>query len=304
MDEESTPDGAGSPPRDGEATSFPSLRSFLFVPGSRPRLFSKAMASGADGVCVDLEDAVGPGAKDQARERTAALLEDEAPSAPPGLRSPLVMVRMNAPTVPAGARDLEALAALTRPPDAVLIPMVRDPGDVEGVADALCGPGSPVRLVPLVETARGLAAVEELAVAADAVAALLLGGHDLSLELGARPDWEPLLYARSRLVHAAALAGIDALDMPLLDLSDADGLRAEARAARALGFTGKAAIHPDQVEPIQEIFTPDEGEVEEARRVVEAYRAADGNAVLLDGRVVDRPVLEAALRTLARVGGG
>lgn len=304
MDEESTAGGAGPGERAGEAAPFPSLRSFLFVPGSRPELFPKAMASGADGVCVDLEDAVGPGAKDEARERTAALLGEEAPAPSPGPRTPLVMVRMNAPTAPAGVRDLEALAALAHPPDAVLIPMVRDPDEVREVAAALCGPGSSVRLVPLMETARGLAAVEEIAAAADAVAALLLGGHDLSLELGARPEWEPLLYARSRLVHAAALAGIDALDMPLLDLSDAESLRAEARAARALGFTGKAAIHPDQVEPIQEIFTPDEGEVEEARRVVEAYRAADGNAVLLDGRVVDRPVLEAALRTLARIGGG
>ena len=304
MGEKSAADVGEPGPGTTRPAPFPSLRSFLFVPGSRPELVPNAGACGADGLCVDLEDAVGPDDKDGARQQTIALLRDRTPTAPGETRSPVFMVRINAPGSEAGARDVDALATLSVPPDAVLIPKVTGPEEVDRVARALGGLASAARLVPLVETARGLAAVEEIAVAAPSVTALLLGGHDLSLELGARPDWEPLLYARSRVVHAAALAGLDALDMPLLDVSDTAGLRSEARAARSLGFTGKAAIHPDQVGPIQEVFTPDPEEVREARRVVEAYRASEGNAVLLDGRVVDRPVLEAARRVLARSEGG
>lgn len=299
-------DGSSAGPRGDaapERAALPSLRSVLFVPGTRPDLVPKARACGADGVCVDLEDAVGPDRKDEARERTVELLGERGAGAPPGSSSPAFLVRINAPGSRAGAGDLDALAGLDRPPDAILIPKVVDPAEVAGVAEALGAGAGRFRLVPLVETARGLAAVEEIAVAAPTVTGLLLGGHDLALELGARPRWEPLLYARSRVVHSAALAGIDALDMPLLDVSDPDRLRTEARAARSLGFTGKAAIHPDQVGPIQDVFTPDADEVREARRVVEAYRTSEGDAVLLDGKVVDRPVLEAARRVLARAGG-
>ena len=132
------------------------------------------------------------------------------------------------------------------------------------------------------------------------VAALIFGGFDLSVELGADPGWEPLLYARSRVVHAAALCGLDAIDMPSRDLDDVSGLRAEAEQARRLGYAGKVAIHPAQIPVIHEVFTPSPEEVQQARRIIEADRAAGGGAVALDGRMVDRPVVEAARRVLMR----
>ncbi len=289
------------------------LRCFLFFPGNRPELLEKAVATGADGVCPDLEDAVGPEAKDGARATVVELLARETtsrgddrvgdPDGPdgPSLR-PTMILRINAPETDVGARDLEALAGAKALPDLLLVPKVVGPGSLEPVDEALGSRADDVGLIPLIETARGLAAVEEIAAASDRIVALMLGGHDLSLELGARPTPEALLYARSRIVHAAALAGVDALDMPLLEVGDPDELRDRTRAARDLGFTGKAAIHPEQVEPIQEVFTPTPEEVEEARRVVEASEAAGGNAALLDGKVVDRPILEAARRVLARAG--
>lgn len=280
------------------SSGLPSLRCFLFFPGSRPELFGKAAATGADGVCADLEDAVGPDGKDEARAAVVELLGREMSEEDTG--RPVVIVRVNAPGTAAGTRDLDALLAGEALPDVLLIPKVVGPESVLRVEEALGGRGSALHLVPLIETARGLAAVEEVAACSDRNAALMIGGHDLALELGGRPEWEALLYARSRVVHAAALASLDALDMPLLVLSDPEALRREARAARALGFSGKSAIHPDQVAAIQEVFTPAPDEVAEARRIVEAYEDADGDAVLLDEKVVDQPVLEAARRTLAR----
>lgn len=287
----------------GPDRTVSALRSFLFFPAVRPELFRKALATGADGVCIDLEDAVGPERKDEARSAAADLLERDSRD---GSRAPpaLVMVRVNPPASPEGARDLEAIARLDAPPDAVVVPKIDDPAEVAGVGDALRDASGPIRLVLLVETARCLAAVEEVARASEHVAGLMLGGHDLAVDLGARPEWEALLYARSRLVHAAALADVGALDMPLLDLSDPDRLRREARGARALGFSGKAAVHPDQVAPIQEVFSPGPEEVAEARRIVRAYEESGGDAALLDGHVVDRPVLEEARRTLERAGEG
>lgn len=300
MDDQHRAHGPEIPDPPPERAGLAALRCFLFFPGFRPELLSKAVAAGADGVCADLEDAVGPDRKDAARQSVVGLLQDEAGAHLEAPGSPCVIVRVNEPTTPAGMRDLEALAGLRRPPDALIIPKIRAPAEVARVAEALQESGPSTLLIPLVETARALAEVEEIAASASAVAALMIGGHDLAVELGARPGWEPLLYARSRLVHAAALAGVPALDMPSLDVGDGDGLRGEARRSRDLGFSGKAAIHPEQVAPIQEVFSPSPDELERARRIVEAYRASDGDAVLLDGRLVDRPVLEAARRTLAR----
>ena len=126
------------------------------------------------------------------------------------------------------------------------------------------------------------------------------GSDLLAIELGAEPCWEALLYARSRVVHAAALVGIEAIDMPSRDFREMSGLREEAGKARRLGFGGKMAIHPAQLPVIHEVFTPSRVEVECARRIVEADRKAGGAAVAMDGRMVDRPVAEAARRVLAR----
>lgn len=279
------------------------LRCFLFFPASRPELFEKAVATGVDGVCPDLEDAVGPGAKDAAREAVTALLEREIPDRAGD--APVAILRVNALDSDAGRRDVAALTGLAGRdalPDALLIPKVRAPESLDPVAELIEGRDDPPAVIALIETAAGLAAAAEIGGRIGPGGALMIGGHDLSLELGSRPAWEPLLYARSRVVHAAALAGIPALDMPLLELSDPDALAEEARAARELGFSGKAAVHPDQVETIQEALTPGADEVADARKIVEAYRESGGEAVRLGGMVVDQPVLEAALRTLARAG--
>lgn len=274
----------GTPASPGHPAAY---RSVLFVPGDRPDRFAKAVASGADAVCIDLEDGVAPDRKEVARSAVESFLAE------PRTRGPDVVVRLNDPESDAFAPDVAAVS--THPPDALMIPKLRTRDGVERVVDVV---GGAVPLLPLIETAQGLNAAASIA-EAPSVVALVFGGFDLALELGARPDWEPLLYARSRVVHAAALGRVGAIDMPSRDVEDLAALGDEARRARQLGFRGKAAIHPDQVPVITEVFLPSAEEVAWARRVVRASMESDHGPVMVDGRMVDRPIAEAARRILA-----
>ncbi|MCA9736260.1 MAG: CoA ester lyase [Gemmatimonadota bacterium] len=276
-------------------------RMILFVPGDRPDRFSKAFATAADAVCLDLEDAVAPAAKDDARARVQAFLRQRGQQQPDGTGSETT-VRISALESEAGRLDLEALATAGAWPDALLIPKTDDPAALRALAahlEASAGPTAPA-LIPLIETARGLHRVEAVATATPRVAALALGGFDLCAELGAEPGWDTLLYARSRLVHAAALAGVGALDTPFLAIDDPEGLEAESRRARALGFVGKLAIHPVQVPVLARAFAPTPEQEAWARRVVEAADGAPEGVFALEGRMIDAPLVRAARQVLAR----
>ncbi|MBI4540198.1 MAG: CoA ester lyase [Gemmatimonadetes bacterium] len=283
-------------------------RSILFFPATRPDRFEKAVATGADAVCVDLEDAVAPDAKDEGRAAALALLERLAATrqAPdPGfavdpslLRRVEVILRINDPESAVGRADLDALLAAGARPDSMMVPKVRAPEEVRRVGDSVARRGAHLPLSPLIETVQGLASVEAIA-ALPGISALVLGGVDLSAELGCAMDWDALLYARSRVVHAAALASIDAIDMPYLDVSSPEGLEREARGAARVGFRGKVAIHPSQIPVIHAAFSPAAQEIQRARRIIEAYEQNRGGVLLVDGKLVERPVILAAQRTLA-----
>ncbi|MDH3272354.1 MAG: CoA ester lyase [Gemmatimonadota bacterium] len=268
----------------------------LFFPGTRPELLPKAIASGASRVCVDLEDAVAAGAKSEARASVIRLFEEQP--AFPGLG-----VRINHPSTSEGALDLEAIGGLGRLPDplTIMLPKTDSPEQVNDVRECLTRPLGEVWLIPVVETLRGLSQVEHIA-AARGVSALLFGGLDLSVALGCALEWEALLYARSRCVHSARLAGVEMIDTPFFDVEDPDGLRRESARARRLGFTGKAAIHPSQVAVIEEAFAPTDEDVDRARRVIAASERERRGAFLLDGVMIDRPTVEAARRLVDRCG--
>jgi citrate lyase beta subunit len=183
----------------------------------------------------------------------------------------------------------------------ILIPKVDGPDDVAAVRERWRSPEESPELVAVIESARGLARVEDVA-AAPGVDGLLFGGLDLSLDLRTALDWEALLYARSRAVLAARMADVALMDTPHFDLGAEAPLTAEARRARRLGFDGKAAIHPRQVAPILAAFSPSEAEVAAARRVLEAGEQAGAGVFALDGVMVDRPALEAARRVVASAG--
>jgi (S)-citramalyl-CoA lyase len=250
--------------------------SLLFVPGDRPDRIGKARASAADLVCVDLEDAVADGAKEQARDGAVTLA---------GEGDPRLVIRINRVASRHGIADLHALAE--RPPATVLIPMCEEVAELRIVRAAL---GEEVALVPLVETVAGLNNAGAIA-AAPGVSAIMFGGGDLSAELGVALAWEPLLTARSLLVMAAAAARVPAIDVPFVGLDDAAGLEEECRRARALGFRAKAAIHPAQLGAIHDAFRPTDTEREEARAALRAFGEGGGGAVRWNGRLLEAPMI-------------
>jgi citrate lyase subunit beta/citryl-CoA lyase len=267
---------------------------WLYVPGDRPGRFAKALASGADAVIVDLEDAVLAPAKDAAREHAARFL---AGLDRDGSR-PRVHVRINHPRGPYGAADLAALAGLDTL-DAIRVPKVEGPADIDLVRER-AGDGTPLHC--LIESARGVENASLIA-AHPAVAAIALGEADLAAELGLRGQ-HAFAWLRVRIVVAAAAAGLPAPAMAVhTDIADDEGLLASCLAGRDLGMFGRTAIHPRQLPVIRRAFTPGPDEIARARDVVEAAEAgaADGSGAvaLPDGRFVDAPVVESARRTLA-----
>lgn len=270
-------------------------RSLLFVPGLRPELIAKADAAGPDLVCVDLEDAVAPDRKAQARAATFAALADGAKT-----RAELV-VRINGLSTEAGLEDLTALLRAERPPSGIMVPKTRAAAEMRLLHELVDGRPrlETLRFHVIVETCDGLADALAIARSSPRIASLLFGAVDMSADLRCENAWEPLLYARSRVVHAAAAAGVDALDVPFLDLGDEAGLAREATAAAALGFGGKAAIHPRQLGAIHAAFTPSPAQIERARRIVAAYEASDSGLVVIEGRLVELPVVRSMYRLLA-----
>jgi citrate lyase subunit beta/citryl-CoA lyase len=260
---------------------------FLFVPADRPDRFGKALASGADRVILDLEDAVRPEGKAAARAAIIAA----------GIDWSRIVVRINDAASPFFADDLAFLARCAAA--AVMLPKAETPAALEQVRQAA---GRPVELVAQVETARGLAALPAL-LSVPGASRAAFGHLDFALDIGAAPEWEALLLARSQLVFHSRLAGaLPPVDSITADLSDPARAGADAGAARRLGFGGKLLVHPAQVAPVARAFAPTEAERAWAERVLAAVAQGTAGAVSVDGRMVDRPVEEAARRILARAG--
>jgi citrate lyase subunit beta/citryl-CoA lyase len=269
-------------------------RSILFVPGVRPDRFVKATESGADVVVLDLEDSVDATRKIDARRCIAEYL---AQAGEPAARR---YVRVNAAGSPWWDDDLQFVSELTGC-DGVVVPKAEAVRAIEDAATAV----SSRTVLPLLETACGILTAMALASANAAIPALLFGAEDLTAEIGIprTVDGEELLFARSQVVLAATAAEADAVDAVFVDLASSTELRRDAARARALGFRGKMAIHPDQIATINDVFSPTDDEIRRATRVVDAYAAAAaaGEGVFrLDNRMVDAPVVARARRILSR----
>lgn len=269
-------------------------RSLNFLPGRRPEMYPKAVASGADIVCIDLEDGILPEHKDEARQKTMALMTEVEQYE--GVET---VVRINSPRTAHGLADLLAIQETDTPPARLMLPKVSDPEEIRILDELLTGSHGDIRFQVIIETNRGLAACLEIAQASDRIDALLFGGIDMAAELRVDPTWTVLLYARSCVVHAAASASLDLLDVPFMDLEDRAGLIEAASAAKDLGFTGKAAIHPKQISHINRVFSPTADEVAHARRVIQAFEDGDGGLVVVNGKLIEIPVLKSLQRILA-----
>ena len=256
------------------------LKSLLFVPGSRIERVPKALAAGADGVIVDLEDAVAPGDKATARDQAR------------GLAKGSVIVRVNGPDTEWFDDDLAMCAAIGV--RAVIVPKSEEVSQLSRVAERV--PNAPI--FPLIESARGFANLDAIC-RAPGVHRLVFGSIDFQLDLGITGERDELLYFRSGLVLASRLAGIGApFDGVTVEINDAGQVREDALYGKRLGFGGKLCIHPKQVEHVNAVYSPSEEEVVWAKRVLEVAESSKGAAVALDGKMIDRPVILKAKQIL------
>ena len=282
------------------------LRSLLFVPGHRREMIAKAAAAGADAVILDLEDGVAPAEKAAARRTIAAALDGPLPD------DLVVLVRVN--STGSGLLDGDLRDAARARMDGVCLPKCDTPADVQAVVarllaveDRLGLPRRRLRILALVETARGVLNAPAIARESPRVWGVVFGAEDFTADAGLPRTREggELAAARTAVGLAAHAAGVEAIDGIFADFRDEQGLVADTAEARRLGYTGKTVIHPAQIAPVHRAFAPAPDEIAKARRIVDAFEqatAAGSGIVVVDGAMVDRPVAVRAQRVLARAG--
>ncbi len=276
------------------------MRSKLFVPGSRPELFPKALASAADSLSIDLQDAVAESRKAEARAATLAFLG----SAEAAASKKILIVRVNIASHPGFAEDLRAM---THPRiDLINLPAVQSPDEVVAAGRLIehyerehgVSADRPIGILANIESARGLRLAHEIAAAHPRVAGIQIGYADLFEDAGiARYDSTHVHHVLMTMRLAAAEAGVFAYDGAYADIGNLEGFRVEAQLARRLGFLGKSCIHPKQIAIANESFGPSDKELDEARRIVAAAKKAQADGVgafTVDGKMVDLPFIRRA----------
>ncbi|HEX9117099.1 MAG TPA: CoA ester lyase [Anaerolineae bacterium] len=279
-------------------------RALLYMPGDDLRKVRKATTLDVDCVCLDLEDGVAANRKIEARATVAAALQEL------DFGRSERLARIN--PIGSGLEAADLTAALAGRPDGIVIPKVEDAaairwasGEIAAVEAAHGWPAGSIILIVLVETAAGIVNLAEIAAADPRLQALIFGAEDLAGDIGAirtPAAWE-VFYARSAVVTHAAACGLQAIDMVYVDYLNTAGLVAEARQGNELGYAGKQVIHPGQIEPVQQAFTPGDDAIAFARRLMAAmaeHQAEGFGAFSLDGKMIDAPLVKAAERVLAR----
>ncbi|MDA9806074.1 CoA ester lyase [Alphaproteobacteria bacterium] len=269
-------------------------RSFIFTPGLKPEMYPKALKSGTDMVCIELEDGIAPQDKEIARNLALKLFQEKQEN--DGVER---ILRINCLREKFGIDDVQAILSTQNHPPALMIPKVKKPDEIVLLDNLLSEKGHHCRIHVIIETNEGLENAYQIANCSNRIDALFFGGVDMSAELRCENKWEPLLYARSRIVHAAASAGIDAIDVPYLDLEDLEGMRKEAILAKELGFSGKGSIHPKQIPILNDVFTPSELSIKKAQKIVSVFEKANTGLVVIDGKLIEKPVLREMYRILS-----
>ena len=268
-------------------------RSFIFTPGLNPEMFPKALASGADMVCIELEDGIAIKDKDEARKSTINALKTLEVK-----NDVELVVRVNCQRTKPGLLDFEALISSKLRVKALMLPKVKTPDEIAFIDDLLTDCGLDTDLHVIMETNEALESIYEIANASKRIVALYFGGVDMAAELRVPNEYKNLIYARSKLVHAGASVGVEVIDVPYLDLDDMDGMKKEAELVRDLGFTGKGSIHPKQINMLNEIFTPSKEEIVKAKRIVDQFNASNTGLVVIDGKLIEKPVLREMQRKI------
>ena len=268
-------------------------RSFIFTPGLNPEMFPKALASGADMVCIELEDGIAIKDKDEARKNTINALKNLKIN-----NDVELVVRVNCQRTKPGLLDLEAFISSKLNVKALMLPKVKTPDEITFIDDLLTDCNLDTDLHVIMETNEALENIYDIAHASKRIVALYFGGVDMAAELRVPNSYENLIYARSKLVHAGASVGVDVIDVPYLDLEDMDGMKKEAELVRNLGFTGKGSIHPKQINILNEVFTPSKEEIIKAKRIIDQFNASDTGLVVIDGKLIEKPVLREMKRRI------
>ena len=268
-------------------------RSFIFTPGLKPEMFPKAIDSGADMVCIELEDGIAIKDKDQARKNTIDALKTlEVKS---GVE---LVVRVNCQRTKFGLLDLEAFISSKLKVKSLMLPKVKTPEEVTFIDDLLTDCNLDTDLHVIMETNEALESIYDIAHSSKRIVALYFGGVDMAAELRVPNNFENLIYARSKLVHAGASVGVDVIDVPYLDLEDMNGMKKEAELVKNLGFTGKGSIHPKQINILNEIFTPTKEEIIKAKKIVDQFNDSNTGLVVIDGKLIEKPVLREMQRKI------
>jgi len=279
------------------------VRSLLFIPGNKPNMLAKAESCSPDVLVPDMEDSVPDAEKSAARATIGEWLPRLA------AHTALLMPRVN--SLRTGWFEDDLAGAVAPGVWGISIGKVESAADISAISAAMARTeraaglevGS-LRLVPWIETARAIVDCHAICSASERIAAIAFGGEDYTADLGVErlDDESNLIYARSAICNAARAAGVLALDTPYFQFRNAEGLKASSRAAKRLGFKGRFAIHPDQIEVINTCFSPSEAEIDEAQRIVAAFEEAERRgrgSTSLDGRVIDVPVVKRARALLA-----
>jgi citrate lyase subunit beta/citryl-CoA lyase/(S)-citramalyl-CoA lyase len=266
-------------------------RSLLFAPANRPAIHDKALTAGADIVCLDLEDAVPPADKASALETSTRFLTDA-----PG---PERVVRINGLRSAVGLRDILALLDVGPTGGTIFLPKVATADEIRLTDELITEAAAPLKIAVLIESLEGLHNAVKILRASPRISFVMFGAVDYAAELGVEVAPAPLLHARTTLIHAAKLAGVDLLDVPCLAFRDEEAVRTEAIAARALGFTGKAALHPSNLSILNTAFSPSEAEIAHAEKVVTLFKQSPNGLAVLDGKLIEKPVIRSMQRILA-----
>ncbi|ANK81791.1 MAG: malyl-CoA thiolesterase [Rhizobiales bacterium NRL2] len=273
-------------------------RSVLYMPGSNARALEKAKSIPADALILDLEDAVSPDAKAQAREQVCKAIADG------GYGKREMIIRINGLDTPWGADDMDAVSKAG--PDAILVPKINDAATVEKLVEAMDEAGAPAAtaLWCMMETPIGILNAKEIAAASSRVAVWVMGTNDIAKDTGAQhtADRLPMITSLGLCMLAARAYGIQILDGVYNDIKDEEGFRAICRQGLELGFDGKTLIHPSQVGPCNEVFSPTEAQLESAARIVAGFEEAqrEGKGVVtVDGRMIENLHVEQAKKQLA-----
>jgi citrate lyase subunit beta-like protein len=280
-----------------------SRRALLYVPGDDRHKIEKALTFGVDCICLDMEDGVAPSRKAAARDQIAKALQEL------DFGKSERLARIN--HVGSGLENEDIQAALRGHPDGILIPKIEELSQIQWASDLIEAAElrhgwrvNSIRLLVDVETARGVQNLKEIS-SHPRLDALIFGGEDFAVSVGATrtPDAVELLYARQAVLTAAAANGLQAIDIVTIDFSDIEALRREAAFGASLGYTGKQIIHPNQVEPVQSAFTPDDQAIAQAKRILEGFSASERagkGAFALDGKMIDKPLVRNAEKVLER----